>query len=57
MVLCIEDDFGDLSIFYGSAIVVACSVAEGKARLGAGGRTLMGDLPHAFGTIVRVWPL
>lgn len=53
--LCIEDDLWDLSVLYRGAIVVACSVAEGKASLG--GRALVGHLPHAFSAVVRVWPL
>lgn len=50
----VEDDFGNLSVFYWGAVVVARSVAEGEACLGASGGRLVSHLTHSLGPIVRV---
>lgn len=56
-VLCVEDDLWYLAILYGGAVVVSCRIAEGEAGLGSSSRSLVGDLPHALGTVVGVWAL
>lgn len=55
--LCVEDDFRNLSVLNGGAIVVACRVAEGETGLCAGGRGLVRHFSHSFSPIMRIWTL
>lgn len=53
----VEDDFWDLAVLHGRAVVVTRGVAEGEAGFGAGAGRLVRDLPHAFSAVVWVWTL
>lgn len=55
--LCVEDELGNLSIFYRCAVVVTRSVAEGKAGLSTCSRSFMSDFAHTLCPIVGVWSL
>lgn len=55
--LCVEDDLGNLSVLYWSAVVVARRVTEGETRLCASGGRLVRYLSHPLCPVVRVWAL
>lgn len=55
--LCVEDDLWDLSILHRSAVVVAGSITESEAGLGACCRRLVDHFTQPFGSIVGIGAL
>lgn len=55
--LCVKDDFWNLTVLHGRAVIVACGVAEREAGFGSGAGQLVRDLTHAFSAVVWIWSL
>lgn len=56
LILCVENDLWDLSVFHRGSIVVAGGIGKLKRNLSAWHR-FVGDLPQSFGSVVRIWTL